>query len=107
MMRKRRKTLVRVVTILRQRRIIARCSYYDYLSLILTAETPDQLETIAADFAELCCFDRGRQDSRVKEKEEDTIPQRPPVLVMRDEVLPIRRHTKASGEPGVFVDLWI
>jgi hypothetical protein len=107
MMRKRRKSLVRVARILRQRRIIARCSYYDYMSLILTAETPDQLEEIAIDFAELCCFNQSWQDNRVREKEEDTIPNRPAVLVMRDEVPPIRRDTKAWEEPGVFVDLWI
>jgi hypothetical protein len=107
MMRKRRKSLVRVARILRQRRIIARCSYCDYMSLILTAETPDQLEEIAMDFAELCYSNQDRQGNRVGVKEEGTIPNRPPVPVMRDEVLPIRRDTKAWEEPGVFVDLWI
>jgi hypothetical protein len=77
------------------------------MSLILTAETPDQLKEIAMDFAELCYSNQGRQDNRVGKKEEDSIPNRPPVLVMGDEVLPIQRDTKAWGEPGVFVDLLI
>ena len=107
MMRKRRKTLVRVLGVLRQRRIIAKSSCDDYLSLILTAETPDQLEEIAMDFAEICYSNRGRQDKKAKEREKETILNRARVLVMGDEVLSIQRDTKAWGEPGVFVDVWI
>ena len=91
MMRKRRKNLSKVVRVLRQRRIIAKGSYYDYMSLILSAETPDQLEEIAIDFAEICYSNQGRLDKRAGEKEEETI----------------QRDTKVWGEPGVFVDVWI
>ena len=107
LMRKRRKSLVRVLGVLRQRRIIAKCSCDDYLSLILTAETPDQLEEIAMDFAEICYSNRGRQDEKVKEREKETILNRPRILVMGDEVLPFQNETKAWGEPGVFVEVWI
>ena len=88
-MRKRRKSLLKVVRVLRQRRIIAKGSYYDYMSLILTAEAPDKLEEIALDFAEICYSNQGQQDKKAGEKEEETILNRPPVLVMGDEVLPI------------------
>ena len=89
--------MLRVVRVLRQRRIIAKGSYYDYMSLILTAETPDQLEEIAMDFAEICYSNQGRQNKRAGEKEKETILKRPPVLVMGDEVLPIQRDTKNMG----------
>lgn len=107
MMRKRRESLLRVVRVLRQRRIIAEGSYYDYMSLILTAETPDQLKEIAIDSAEICYSNQGRLDKRAGEKKEEIILNRPPVLVMGDEVLSIQGDTKAWGEPGVFVDVWI
>ena len=87
--------------------MIAKSSYYDYVSLILTAETPDQLEEIAIDFAEICYSNQGRQDNRVGEKEEETILKPRRVLVLGDEVLPVQRDTKTWGEPGVFVDVWI
>jgi hypothetical protein len=93
--------------VLRKRRIIAKCSYYDYVLLILTAKTPDQLEEIVMDFAQLCYSNQHRQDKRLGGKEEEIILNRPPVLVMGDEVPPIQGDTKAWGEPGVFVDVWI
>ena len=107
MMRKRRKSLLRAVRVLRQRRIIGEGFYYDYMSLILTAETPDQLKELAIDFTEICYPTQGRLDERAGEKEEETIVNRPPVLMMGDEALPIQGDTKAWGEPGVYVDVRI
>jgi hypothetical protein len=88
-MRKRRKNLLKVVTVLRQRGMMAKSIYYDYVSLILSAGTLDQLKEIALDFVEIYHCSQGRPGKGTL--------NRPAVLVMGDEALPIRRDATAWG----------
>ena len=73
MMEKRRKSLLGVVRILRQKRIITEGSCDEYISLILTAETGDQLQEITMDFVEICSSMQDQQNKIRQGKEEKRV----------------------------------
>ena len=82
---------------LRRKGLVAKGTYHDFMSLILSARTHEQLQEIAVDFAEILSFNRRPVDRRADGKRPEAILDGSPVLVMGDEILPLR-GTRRQGE---------
>lgn len=76
-MLRRLKSLLVTLRVLKQKGAIASGTYYDYICLILCAETPDQLEQIAQDLAQMAYFNGDPEHSKVLQSEDRKIDSTP------------------------------
>jgi hypothetical protein len=111
MSRNKLKNLIRVVRVLKEKRAIGNSTYYDYMSLILSAGTPDQLDQVTNDLAEIHHSCGRFEEKKLPERGEPTAWLCSFILGTKEEDptdsgrLP--QEPGGSLSKGMFVDLWV
>ena len=110
MSRNKLKNLIRIIRVLKEKRTIDNTTYYDYMSLVLSAGTPDQLDQVTNDLAEIPHFCGRFEEKKPAERGEPTTWLCTLILGLRKEVSANSRRflqKPVESGAGMFVDLWV